>query len=409
MKPTNRATSFIVAAIIFYFFANQTQTGWLYVVSALLGGVVLAAYVLNRSALGRIVGQRDLGLSLDDTVHEGDDIHIILTLKSERRLPAAHLNVIETCPLAAPDSSERQSRMFIPSLPQPVEFAYDTQIYRRGIQTFSPIQVQSKAPFGLFRREGEIAVDTSLLVYPEVRELSHFALLDKQPAAELSNPRAGLGTEIIGVRPYRSGDSPRHIHWRSVARRGRLISKEFAEETQPGITVVLDRYSPNTSDPDNKHTPFEMAVKCAVSMADYALRYRYPLYMAMDTEDFAIPQGAVIRDTLLETMARVQPRTISNLVDVLTYQPMQRYVAIAMSYPNFDVLESLIALQHRGAGVYVTLPDPVTYAVEHKISASEFAQALAGAGIDYCLIPYGKNWTNLISDDVQEDSMKEYA
>ena len=38
----------------------------------------------------------------------------------------------------------------------------------------------------------------------------------------------------------RPGDPPRHVHWRTTARAGRLIVKEFAEEQQPALTIDTD-------------------------------------------------------------------------------------------------------------------------------------------------------------------------
>ena len=84
----------------------------------------------------------------------------------------------------------------------------------------------------------------------------------------------------MGVRPYRTSDSPRHIHWRIVARRQQLMTKEFAEEAQPGLTLALDVFAHPYPAPAGKHTPFEWGVKLAASIGEYAHRRRYPLHLA---------------------------------------------------------------------------------------------------------------------------------
>ena len=227
MKRTARFWTFLVASFVFWFFANQTQIGWLYIVSAILGGIVIAAWFLNRGTLKRLSGERQPLLDSDADLHEGDEIRIRLTLKNTGQLPASHLALIEHCPLAPPDSEERELRMFIPMLPDSLEFDYEITVHRRGLHHFPAMKVTSRAPFGFYERKGERKVETSVLVYPELRKLTRLSLLDEQPAAELTNPKAGMGSEVIGVRPYRPGDSPRHIHWRSVARHGQLVSKEL--------------------------------------------------------------------------------------------------------------------------------------------------------------------------------------
>jgi uncharacterized protein (DUF58 family) len=392
--PTSRFYSFLVAAFMFYFMANQTQIGWLYVVSALLGGILLAGYVLNRRALQGVSGKRSLSVKDDEPLHESDTLIITLQLESQAGV-AAHLHVLEQCPIAPPASDESALPMFIPILSETVNFDYSFTVYQRGLYHFPPLDITSRAPFGFFKRKGQVAVPTSVLVYPEVRKMQHFSLLDRQPAAQLSNPRAGIGNEVIGVREYRPGDSPRHIHWRSVARRGQLISKEFAEETQPGITIVLDRYAPVQA--DSKHTPFEMAIKCAVSMAEYALRRHYPVHLAADNSDMAFPQGALVWDALMQYMARVDSRTESKSADVLNFQPMQQFVAVALAWADESVLETLIAMKHRGYNLFVALPDPVSYPIETDISAESMKSALEQAGIEVALISHGDDWAEKLS------------
>ncbi len=56
----------------------------------------------------------------------------------------------------------------------------------------------------------------------------------------MTAPRAGSGTEILGVREYRPGDPLRRIHWRSTARRGELIVREFEPPGTQNLGLFLD-------------------------------------------------------------------------------------------------------------------------------------------------------------------------
>ncbi len=58
-----------------------------------------------------------------------------------------------------------------------------------------------------------------------------------------ARPRAaGPGGELLGARAFRSGDSPRDIHWRASARHGGLIVAERgAEEPPPELVLVIGR------------------------------------------------------------------------------------------------------------------------------------------------------------------------
>ena len=58
--------------------------------------------------------------------------------------------------------------------------------------------------------------------------------------AALAAPRAGSGNEIFGVREYQRGDPLRRIHWRTSARRGELVVREFEPPGRRTLTVLLD-------------------------------------------------------------------------------------------------------------------------------------------------------------------------
>jgi len=399
MRITARSWTILFAAFLFWFFANQTAVGWLYIIAAVLGGVVMAAFFLNRGTLKRVTVARSLMKDVEVDLHEGDDIRIKLTLKNTGQLPASHLSLVETCPIAPPDSDQHQLPMFIPILHDRIEFDYETVVHRRGLYHFPAMKIASRAPFGFFERRGKKKIETSVLVYPELRKLTGLSLLDEQPAAELTNPKAGIGSEVIGVRPYRSGDSPRHIHWRSVARHGNLISKEFAQETQPGVTVVLDRYCPLSPVPETKHQPFEMAVKAMVSIAEYAMRRGYPVHIAADNQDMAVPQGAIVWDALMQYTARVPVSEQTNLSDVLNYQPMQQFVAIVLAWIDESLLETLISMKHRGYNLLVIVPDPASYPIGSDISAKNFSGALDHNGIANRILKHGDDWSDVISHD----------
>ncbi len=307
--PTSRAYSFVAASIIIYLFGNQTQVGWLYVVSALMLGVVAAGWWLSRGSLKGLSGKRRVGKALDADLYEGDEVGITLQINKIKGAASSLVRVEEVCPLAAPDSPHGQAQLFVPALAkgEAVEFVYSVTLARRGLHSFPALAAESRAPFGFFRRSGQLDIPTRTLVYPEVRSLKRLELLDRLLTAQVARPKAGVGYEVMGVRPYRPGDSQRHIHWRSVARTGTLISKEFADEAQPGLTLVLDLFNHPYPITDSKHTPFEWAVKAAASIGDYAQHKGYSLYVISDDEVIAAPLGAVSEMALLQYLARVQP------------------------------------------------------------------------------------------------------
>mgnify|MGYP001594543927 CR=1 FL=1 len=433
--PTKRALAFLIVSVLLYLFANQTQVGWIYIMSAIVAGVLAASWWLNRRTLRGITAsrvfsaqkqntdiakknQRSSGNSassafngLDQDLHEGDEINIQLTLRNTNRSTASLVRAAESCPFAAPSAETLRAtslQLFVPSLlqNQTAQFNYTVIADRRGVHRFPPLKISTRAPFGLFERKRDLDQPTPILIYPEVKKLRRLSLLDRQPAAQIVTQRAGIGTEIIGVRAYRVGDSPRHIHWRSVARTNHLVSKEFADETHPGLTLVLDVFNQKSeiNIQKSKHTPFEYAVKIAASIGDYALRRAYPLHLLVDESSLAAPSGALNRIALLEYLARVQAEGKRSLADVIHTRATQTFVAVIMPYPDSTALETLSALSRR-AEVMVVLLDPESFP-GGGITARSFADQLRALEIDVRLIRYNEDWTHSLQDKKQN---AEYA
>ncbi|MCU0496078.1 MAG: DUF58 domain-containing protein [Anaerolineae bacterium] len=391
--PTARFYSFAIGALILYLFANQTQVGWLYVMSAVLFGLLIVSWILNRGAVSGITLERRIEPT---DLYEDEASTVEITLRLAGRMPSVQLNVWENCPIAPPE--EREKHLFIPILNEKISFTYTVINDRRGVHTFTPIKVSSRAPFGYFQRQKRLDSPTRILIYPVVKPLTRLSLLDRQLAAEQVFPRPGLGSEIIGTRPYRAGDSPRHIHWRSVARTGNLISKEFAQETEPGVTLIFDRWYPHPN--DQKQTPFEWAIKCTMSIAEYAYRNRYPLYLAADQQDLATPNGALAWEALLQYMARVAPTAHPHLEQLLaSNQGFQNFIVVITAQADHTLIEAAARLQHRGYTLMVVLIDGATFPVGGKLPDG-IAHGLEEAGILTRVIRFGQDWVERLVYDV---------
>jgi uncharacterized protein (DUF58 family) len=392
--PTTRTTVAFFVAGVLWLFAIGTQTGWLYAMSALLVGLVFAGWWLNRSALRGVELIRDIK---QDEVYEGDEVTIRLAVRNPRRRPQWQIAFIESCAIDDPETRERAC--FVPNVPlrSAATIEYNVPAHRRGLHTFPAIPLHSRAPFGFFKRARTVDTvpPTRVLVYPELRTLNRLDLLDQRTAPQMARPSAGVGSEVIGTRPYRTGDSPRHIHWRSVARTGQLISREFADEAQPGLVIVLDLHGNNI--PDTKHTPFEWSVKIAASIADYAHKRGYPLHLHADSGAFPAPSGALSRTAVLQYLARVQPTGSQRLSDVLGAALPHSLAAITIPDPDPALAGALISVKRRGVRVLATLLDAESFPTGGR-SAEPLAAELRSAGIEVKVIRFGENWAESVSE-----------
>ncbi|HMO12997.1 MAG TPA: DUF58 domain-containing protein [Pirellulaceae bacterium] len=141
-------------------------------------------------------------------------------------------------------------------LPQKSQFAsFTCHFGQRGIYFFEGAKISSKFPLGLVnawyydRKPVEFFVAPRLGVLTEVwhRKLDASAV-----GIRSKSRRVGINNdEFFGLRPWQSGDSRRHIHWRSTAKQGELIVKQFDQQTDRDFALVLDLWQSDVSTPSD--------------------------------------------------------------------------------------------------------------------------------------------------------------
>jgi uncharacterized protein (DUF58 family) len=97
-------------------------------------------------------------------------------------------------------------------------------------------------PFGLFLSPRKLGATSRVIVYPATVPINYFDLpMGILSGGEAQRQRAHhITTNASGVRDYVPGDSFNRIHWRSTARRDRLIVKEFEIDPMVDIWLFVD-------------------------------------------------------------------------------------------------------------------------------------------------------------------------
>jgi uncharacterized protein (DUF58 family) len=125
----------------------------------------------------------------------------------------------------------------------PLELAYEITPTVRGIHLIGPLTMRVSDPLGLAEYERELSGRTLLTVLPRVTELA--GLPDGFGRGEgdsgATGLRRGLGEHDAMVREYQPGDPLRTVHWRSTARRDKLMVRVEERPWHGGVTVLLDR------------------------------------------------------------------------------------------------------------------------------------------------------------------------
>lgn len=185
---------------------------------------------------------------------------------------------------------------------------FGTCEHRRGIYVLGPVRLEAFDALGFFRREVFVDEFTQLVVYPEAVDLTQTDLLGEGTLAHVgldTTRRAGVSEEFLGIREYRQGDSQRIIHWKSTARHGELMVKEFQEEMTTTVFFFLDLGRLGLVGIGDQ-TSVEYGIKSCASMAKRAVErgHRVGLYaIGEKVEHIGAGSGVAHLLTILDRLA----------------------------------------------------------------------------------------------------------
>ena len=100
---------------------------------------------------------------------------------------------------------------------------------KRGLVRLPTVLIETRYPLGLFRVWARLRPDATCLVYPAPAPPGVPLPAPEANERGVSAARPG-SDELQFLRPYRPGDSPRHIAWRAYARERGLLTRQFTGE-----------------------------------------------------------------------------------------------------------------------------------------------------------------------------------
>lgn len=199
----------------------------------------------------------------------------------------------------------------LPALPPGAETEAELTLIplRRGWLEFAALGVGRPEPLGLLRRLFRQPLPDRLLVLPRCYPAPplHFRAGRRYQRGGIHMAQSvGEEGEFIGLREYRPGDPLRRIHWRSFAKRGEPIIKEFQDEFFARYGLLLDNCAAGAGD-----IRFETAVSAAASIAT-AERDPEALLDLLFVGDraycFTTGRGLAQTEHVLEILACVTPQ-----------------------------------------------------------------------------------------------------
>jgi len=179
---------------------------------------------------------------------------------------------------------------------------------RRGRIELAGLSVGRADPLGLVRGLERVALPARVIALPRRYRLPRLALPGKrrfQPGGVSLAASIGDSEEFLALRDYRPGDPLQRIHWKSFARTGKPIVKEYQDEFFERHALVLD-----TASAAGEDAAFEDAVALAASFV-YTIDTHECLldlmFVGGEVRTYTAGRGQMQAVHLLETLAAVAP------------------------------------------------------------------------------------------------------
>lgn len=124
------------------------------------------------------------------------------------------------------------------------DFDYAVMPTRRGKVEFAPADIAIRSRWRLLELLGRIGAADSRRVYPDFNQVERYAwLAGNRRLAEIgikTFQQRGEGTDFKQLAEYRTGDAVRHIDWKATLRFGKPIVRQFQNERDQCVMLLID-------------------------------------------------------------------------------------------------------------------------------------------------------------------------
>lgn len=291
----------------------------------------------------------------------------------------------------------------------------------RGEFRLGPMTLTSGDPFGLFMAQRRLAATSHVIVYPAIVNINYIEL----PMGMLSGGEAQrrrshyVTTNAAGVRDYAPGDSFNRIHWRSSARKDKLIVKEFEIDPlvdiwifadfsrrslyeDPGIQRIGDTGPIIPSHAGIPPSTEEYVAVIAASITNYFVSLERAVGFAAYTPSREIHQperGNRQMTRILETLAVARSRSDYTLGQMLTletpYFTRGTTLLIVTSSIDLEWIREAQILSRRGIRAMCILIDPQSFGFSQ--SSTEAIGVLRMANIPVIVIKKDDDIAHVLS------------
>jgi len=292
-----------------FVWAILREANLLLLVAGMLSGPVLLSWRLASATLRRL----DVRRQAPRAVHAGEPLTVGVEVHNARRRLGTWALVVEDRLGRENEATRNRSagaEVLFSYVPPGAtrRLAYRSRLPQRGRYRLGPLTVSTRFPFGLLRREVSFASSETLTVLPRLGRLT--VAWSLRAAEVFEGPERGRRPtrepgEFFGVREWQSGDSTRWVHWRSTARHGTLVTRQFERPGGRDVAVLVDLWQPGEpSDEDLENV--ELAVSFAATVvADLCRKGGVRLWLGVAGAEPASVSGPASKRLMEEALERL--------------------------------------------------------------------------------------------------------
>ena len=184
--------------------------------------------------------------------------------------------------------------------------AFEILPTQRGVIRLTGITIARPGPLGLFYARKTVTVSQSAVILPKRYELPSITLSGSrqyQSGGVALASSVGDSEEFVSLRDYRPGDPLRKIHWKSWAKAGKPVVKEYQDEFFLRHALVLDTFqAAGYSETLEEAVSIAASLACQIQTQESLLDL---MFVGTQAYCFTSGRGLAGTDKLLEILAGV--------------------------------------------------------------------------------------------------------
>jgi uncharacterized protein (DUF58 family) len=220
--PTVYGFGFLFLVVDIFALGYYRDNGPYHIVGMTLIIFGLVSMIHTNSNLQNI----DISVDRCDLGQAGSKSEIQISLRNTNVVPSHNIEVQVDKPFAL------KTALHVPELDKHSPFNLSIHCPKRGVYPLGRIKIYSRGVFGLFYTWRWKDIESELVVYPAPK-----GTLPLPMGSEGASKRSANSEDFVGHRPFRAGDSLRHIDWKAYARGADLLVKDYADQAMEALEL----------------------------------------------------------------------------------------------------------------------------------------------------------------------------